>query len=38
MRQKNVALESPKITPHISGKSLSRVIFVPGKLINLVVS
>ena len=35
---KNVALESPKITPHISGKSLSRVIFVPGKLINLVVS
>ena len=35
---KNVALESPKIKPHISGKSLNRVIFVPGKLINLVVS
>tara|TARA_A100001037_G_scaffold162076_2_gene145822 strand:- start:647 stop:2311 length:1665 start_codon:yes stop_codon:yes gene_type:complete len=35
---KNVALESPKIKPHISDKSLGRVIFVPGKLINLVVS
>lgn len=35
---KDIALKSPKIASHISGKSLSRVIFVPGKLINLVVN
>ena len=35
---KDIALKSLKIAPYISGKSLSRVIFVPGKLINLVVN
>ena len=34
---KKLALESPKVTPHLEGKQIVKVIYVPGKLINLVV-
>ena len=27
----------PKVSPHLDGKSLSRVIYVPGKILNLVI-
>jgi leucyl-tRNA synthetase len=34
---KKLALESPKVKPHIDGKQLVNAIFVRGKLVNLVV-
>lgn len=35
---KKVAMESEKIKNHIEGKNVNKVIFVGGKLINIVVS
>jgi leucyl-tRNA synthetase len=34
---KKLAFESPKVKPHIEGKQIMKAIFVPGKLVNLVV-
>jgi len=33
----SLAKENPKITPHLDGKTVKRVIFVPGKILNIVV-
>jgi leucyl-tRNA synthetase len=33
---KETALSSPKIQPHIQGKEVSKVIYVPGRLVNIV--
>ena len=35
---RNVALESAGAQQHISGKVVARVIYVPGKLVNIVAS
>ncbi len=32
-----LALESPKVRPHIDHRPIERVVYVPGRLINLVV-
>jgi leucyl-tRNA synthetase len=32
-----VARGHPKVAPHLEGKELRRVIYVPGKILNLVV-
>jgi len=34
---KNLAFASPKVKPHIEGKQVVNAIYVPGKLVNLVV-
>jgi leucyl-tRNA synthetase len=34
---KKLAYESPKVKPHIEGKQVVNAIYVPGKLVNLVV-
>jgi len=34
---KKLALESPKVQAHIAGKIVVQVIYVPGRLVNLVV-
>jgi len=34
---KKLALESEKIKPHIEGKKVANVIYVPGRLVNVVV-
>jgi len=34
---KKLALESEKIKPHIEGKEIAQVVYVPGRLVNLVV-
>jgi leucyl-tRNA synthetase len=34
---KKLALESPKVQAHIAGKSVAQVIYVPGRLVNVVV-
>ena len=34
---KNEALKSPKVFSHIDGKQVRKVIYVPGKLVNIVV-
>jgi leucyl-tRNA synthetase len=34
---KKLALESPKVIPHIAGKQLVNAVYVPRKLVNLVV-
>ena len=34
---RKLALESPKVKPHLEGKQIAKVIYVPGKLVNLVV-
>jgi leucyl-tRNA synthetase len=34
---KKMALESPKVQAYTTGKTLAQVIYVPGKLVNLVV-
>ena len=34
---KKLALESHKVSPHIAGKQLVNAIYVPRKLVNLVV-
>ena len=31
-----LALDSPRVQPHIAGKEVARVIYVPGKLVNIV--
>jgi leucyl-tRNA synthetase len=31
------AKENPKIAPHLAGKAIKRIIFVPGKILNIVV-
>ncbi len=31
-----IALESQRVAPHIEGKQIARVIYVPGKLVNIV--
>ena len=33
-----IAQESPKVAPHLAGKTIKRVIFVPGKILNIVVA
>ncbi len=33
-----LAQENPRVMPHLTGKQIQRVIFVPNKIINLVVS
>ena len=33
---KKLALESQRTEPHIAGKEIARVIYVPGKLVNIV--
>jgi leucyl-tRNA synthetase len=32
-----LAKSSPKIAPHLEGKTLVREIYVPGRIVNLVV-
>ena len=32
-----VARAHPKVAPHLAGKTIRKVIYVPGKIINLVV-
>jgi leucyl-tRNA synthetase len=34
---KKLAFESPRVKPHLDGKQLVNAIYVPGKLVNLVV-
>jgi leucyl-tRNA synthetase len=34
---RKLAMESPKVKPHIEGKQMVNAIYVPGKLVNLVV-
>jgi leucyl-tRNA synthetase len=34
---KKLAFESPRVKPHIEGKQVVNTIYVPGKLVNLVV-
>jgi leucyl-tRNA synthetase len=34
---KKLALESEKVKPHIEGKEVAQVVYVPGRLVNLVV-
>jgi leucyl-tRNA synthetase len=33
-----LARANSKVAPHLEGKTLGRVIYVPGKILNLVVS
>jgi leucyl-tRNA synthetase len=33
-----LARENPKVAPHLEGKGIQRVIFVPNKILNLVVA
>ena len=33
---RTTALESDRIKPHIEGKDIARVVYVPGKLVNIV--
>ena len=33
---KRMALESESVQPHIAGKNVARIIYVPGKLVNIV--
>ncbi len=32
-----LAQDNPKVMPHLSGKTVQRVVFVPGKILNIVV-
>jgi leucyl-tRNA synthetase len=34
---KKLALESEKVKPHIEGREVAQVVYVPGRLVNLVV-
>ena len=34
---KEIALASDRIAPHLEGKQVRKVIYVPGKLVNIVV-
>jgi leucyl-tRNA synthetase len=31
------ASEHPRVTPFLAGKNVRRVIYVPGKILNLVI-
>ena len=33
-----IAKENPRVAPHLEGKNLRKVIFVPGKILNIVVN
>jgi leucyl-tRNA synthetase len=33
-----IAREHPRVAPHLEGKSLRKVIFVPGKILNIVAN
>ena len=33
---KQAALDSERVQPHIAGKQLARVVYIPGKLVNIV--
>jgi leucyl-tRNA synthetase len=35
---KSAALASPKIQEHVEGKTIRKIVFVPGKLMNIVAS
>ncbi len=35
---KQLAIASPKIVSHIAGKTIKHIIYVPGRLVNLVLS
>ncbi|HZY66405.1 MAG TPA: leucine--tRNA ligase [Rubrobacteraceae bacterium] len=35
---KELALSSAKVRPHVEGKELRKAVYVPGRLVNLVVS
>ena len=32
-----IAQRNPKVAPHLAGKIVKKVIFVPGRILNLVV-
>jgi leucyl-tRNA synthetase len=34
---RDLALSSPRVRPHLEGKELRKSIYVPGRLVNLVV-
>ena len=34
---KRLALESPRVQAHVSGKEVKQLVYVPGKLVNVVV-
>jgi leucyl-tRNA synthetase len=33
-----IAQENARVAPHLAGKVINRVVFVPNKILNLVVS
>ena len=35
---KKLAYSHPRVAPHLEGKTLRKVIYIPGKILNLVVS
>ena len=35
---KGLAHSHPRVAPHLEGKTLRKVIYIPGKILNLVVS
>ena len=35
-RAKDLALSSSRVRPHIEGKEIAKVVFVPGRLVNIV--
>ena len=34
---RQMALASERVAPHVEGKQVRKVIYVPGKLVNIVV-
>ena len=35
---KQLALDSPKVKTHLEGRQVNNIIYVPGRLVNLVVN
>jgi leucyl-tRNA synthetase len=33
----DLARSNPKVAPHLEGKTVKRVVYVPGKILNIVV-
>ncbi|MEO5960698.1 MAG: class I tRNA ligase family protein, partial [Opitutaceae bacterium] len=33
-----LARSNPRVAPHLDGKTITRVVYVPGKILNLVVA
>ena len=33
----SAARANPRVAPHLEGKTVKRVIYVPGKILNIVV-